>query len=264
MLGFVICGTEHSGTTLCSDLFRQAPGIDAGFELGVLLAETPRHFPRVESHFQYLAPGWGATEAEVAALCATDDFAAFYRGLLPCARYLKPGTSMIFDKTPRYLAHLDACLARVSVPFIVTYKDPRATVHSDHLRAGSPDFDEWYAGYWRAKHAYLASAYAQFERHRASPRVFTLALETLCLATGASCEAMFAHAGVTFDPAYLVLRDKRYPNTRENSVSAGIPFAWRHDMAPEAARRVREDFASLESWFFPNAAGISRGPGAQK
>ena len=41
MLRFIICGPEHSGTTLISDIFRQVPGLDSGFEVGVLLADTP-------------------------------------------------------------------------------------------------------------------------------------------------------------------------------------------------------------------------------
>lgn len=250
MLGFVICGIEHSGTTLCSDLFRQAPGIDAGFELGVMLAATPRGFPGVDSHFQYLGPGWGLADGEVAWACDTEDFAEFYRRLLIRARYLKPGTRVIFDKTPRYFAHLTDCLARTPAPFIATYKDPRAIVHSDYLRAGAPEFFSWFAAYAEAKHSYLRGIYAQFLRHRGNARVLFLALEQICLAAGETCRAMFAHAGIPFDPGYLVLRDKRYPNTREASIAAGIPFLWRRDLPDGAADAVRARFAEFEAWFF--------------
>ena len=44
MLAFVICGVEHSGTTLISEIFRQVPMLDSGFETGVLLSETPSQF----------------------------------------------------------------------------------------------------------------------------------------------------------------------------------------------------------------------------
>ncbi len=250
MLGFVICGTEHSGTTLCSDLFRQVPGVDAGFELGVLLADSPRRFAGVESHFPYLGMGWGLGETDIAWACDTDDFAVFYARLQARAAYMPAGTQTIFDKTPRYLAHLDACLARTGVPFIVTCKDPRATVHSDFVRSGAADFFVWFEAYAPAKLAYLNSAYAQYMRHRSDPRVFCLPLETLCLEAGRSCAAMFAHVGLAFDPRYLVLRDLRYPNTRNESISAGIPFGYMHAFTPAMIERVEDYFGCLEDWFY--------------
>jgi hypothetical protein len=250
VLGFVICGTEHSGTTLCSDLFRQVPGVDAGFELGVLLADSPRLFAGVGSHFQYLGMGWGLDPRDIAWACDTDDFVVFYERLQARAAYMPAGTHTIFDKTPRYLAHLDACLARIDVPFIVTCKDPRATVHSDFVRSGAEDFFAWFDGYAPAKLAYLSSAYAQYMRHQSDPRVLCLPLEALCLEAGRSCAAMFAHVGLAFDPRYLVLRDLRYPNTRNESISAGIPFGYRHALTVDMIAQVEAYFASLNTWFY--------------
>jgi hypothetical protein len=251
MLGFVICGVEHSGTTLCSDLFRQVAGVDAGFELGVLLASSPRAFAGVASHYPYLHPGWGLDGDDAAWACDTDDFAVFYERLQARAKFLPAGTETIFDKTPRYLAHLEDCLARVGVNFIATYKDPRAIVHSDFVRAGEPPFAAWFEGYRDSKLAYLRSAYEQFERHQGNRRVLFLSLEALCLQAGRSCEAMFAHAGQRFDARYLVLRDLRYPNTRQQSITAGIPFAYRHAFTPDMVRAVENHFGALARWFHP-------------
>jgi hypothetical protein len=248
-LGFVICGTEHSGTTLCSDLFRQVPGVDAGFELGALLAASPRGFPAVASHFPYLEMGWGVDADGATWACDTDDFAVFYERLQARAKYLPAGTVTIFDKTPRYLAHLSACLERISVPFIVTYKDPRATVHSDFVRSGEADFFAWFEGYVPGKLAYLRSAYGEFLRHRADARVFCLSLETLCLEAGRSCEVMFAHVGMRFERRYLVLQGLRYPNTREGSISAGIPFGYLHALSPAMIAAVERAFGELDGWF---------------
>ena len=33
-IDFLVCGVEHSGTTLVSDLFRQIPHCESGFEVG--------------------------------------------------------------------------------------------------------------------------------------------------------------------------------------------------------------------------------------
>ena len=49
-LSFLICGLEHSGTTMASDLFREHPLVESGFECGVGLVHTDgqRSYP-VES-----------------------------------------------------------------------------------------------------------------------------------------------------------------------------------------------------------------------
>jgi len=249
MLGFVICGIEHSGTTLCSDLFRQIPGVDAGFEMGVMLADSPRRFAQVDSHFQYVGNGWGLEVADIAWACDTDDFTVFYQRLQARAKFLPPDTRIIFDKTPRYLARLDTCLRRVEVPFIATYKDPRAIVHSDFVRSGAADFFAWFSGYTGPKRDYLRVMYDQFLRHQGNPRVLFLSLEQLCLDAGRSCRAMFAHAGQVFDPRYLVLRDLRYPNTRSESISAGIPFAYLHALTPAMIAAIAHEFAEFPAWF---------------
>ena len=141
MLGFVVCGPEHSGTTVVSDLFRQIPGVSAGFEVGALLADTPRRFPEITVHAQIAKTSWGLDEDAFAKCCDTDDFSVFYARLQTASPILKPGTHTIFDKTPRYLACLRACLSKTEMPFIVIHKDPRATVYSDWHRAGSPADD---------------------------------------------------------------------------------------------------------------------------
>ena len=123
MIRFVICGPEHSGTTLVSDLFRQVPGVDAGFEVGVLLASSPRCFPDLAVHAEITRWGWGVDEAALAQCCDTDDFAVFYERLEAASTVLRPGTQTVFDKTPRYLAALEACMAKLAVPFFLVFKD---------------------------------------------------------------------------------------------------------------------------------------------
>lgn len=249
-LRIVICGLEHSGTTLCADLLRQADGLDGRFELGVLLGASPRDFPRVPDFYQYFAPSWGLAPADERTVLDTDDFAAFYGRLLARSAALRPGTTTLFDKTPRYLSVLSACLARVQAPFVVTWKDPRAIVHSDFQRAGAADFDAWFADYAHPKLAYLRQCYAEFQRHRAAPRVLALPLEELCLAAGASCEKLFAHAGLRFHPRYLALRDLRYPNTRPGSVNAGAPFEFWHAFSRLHIAAIERHFAEFGDWFY--------------
>ena len=44
MTNAIICGMEHSGTTLVSDLVRQTGAYESGFEIGVLLEDSPKAF----------------------------------------------------------------------------------------------------------------------------------------------------------------------------------------------------------------------------
>jgi hypothetical protein len=250
VLGFVICGVEHSGTTLVSDLFRQVPGIGSGFETGVLLADTPADFAGVATHYRWFRDSWWLSEDDVRHICAAPDFAVSYDRLAARAGVLRPGTERIFDKTPRYFVALDHCLSRIDVPFIATFKDPRAQLHSDWVRAGRPELMAWLDAGAEQKLGYLLSVYDQYQRHRMARRVLFRSLEELCLRTGPTCEAMFDHVGLRFNPRYLVFQEVPYGNTRGRSVSAGAPFAYTHEWPPAACRAVRDRFAALDGWFY--------------
>ena len=246
----VICGVEHSGTSLLADVFRQVPGLGAGWETGVLLADRPCDFPGVQPHFDEFAANWGLGEADIARVCAAGDHADFYRRLAVCARALPAGTTMVFDKTPRYFLDLKACLGRVGAPFLVTYKDPRAIVHSSWVRAGRPEVMGWIARAEKEMLGYLLALYEQQALHRMERRVLFLALEALCLAAGRSCGQAFEHVGVAFDPGYLLLRGIDNRATHGGTVMAGAPFGWRRDWPAAAGRAVEARFAGLDGWFY--------------
>jgi hypothetical protein len=248
----VICGPEHSGTTLVSDLFRQVPGIDAGFEVGVLLADTPRQFPALEIHAEITRWGWGVDDETLKACCDTDDFRAFYARLRAASSVLKPATATIFDKTPRYLGQLPSCMAKLDVPFIIVFKDPRALVFSDWRKAGAPPFEAWFDTYAPAKLGHLLAYYAHYRsiRDRGEPRACLIRLEDLCLDARRTCERMYAHVGCSFDPAYMVLQNTRYVNTRLGAVSAGVPFAYAANFSAGQKARIVAAFAGFAEWFY--------------
>ena len=250
MLGFVICGPEHSGTTVVSDLFRQVPGVSAGFEVGVLLAPSPRHFPALEIYAEITQRSWGLDQAQLAACCDTDALPVFYARLQAASTVLKPGTHTVFDKTPRYLACLRACMAKVGVPFIVVQKDPRATVYSDWRRAGSPDISGWYETYAPDKIGYLRMLYGEYIATLDDPRVCRVSLEALCLDTRRTCERMFAHTGFDFDLAYLALFGMRDDGTRHAALSSGIPMEFRRDFPRPVTAVLERDFAEFADWFY--------------
>jgi hypothetical protein len=252
MASFVITGLERSGTTVVSELFRQVPGVDAGFEIGVLLGATPREFPGIEPFAGNMLHDWGLTRASLEACCDTDDFALFYERLRAASTVMRAGTRMIFDKTPRYIATLDNCMRKVAAPFFVTFKDPRATVFSDFKISGETDFDRWFDAYAPEKIGYMRLAYAQFERVRqgADRRVCMVRLEEFCLQPREACTRILAHVGINFEYSYLVFRPGRYQMAPIASISAGLPFAYIDALGRARSERVGSMFAEFAEWFF--------------
>ena len=248
----MICGLEHSGTTLVSELLRQVPGVDAGFEVGALLAETPRDFPLLQPYAEHMLWGWGLTQEAFLSCCETDSFDIFYERLRVSATKLRPNTHVIYDKTPRYLAALELCMSRVVAPFIVTYKDPRSTVYSDFKSSGRDDFDRWFDEYAAEKIGYMRLHYAEFLRARDTrdPRVCLVRLEDLCLYPHLTCDRIFAHVGYRFDLGYLSFRGERYQNTRVGSIAIGLPFEYRTALDARRHATIAKKFAGFEAWFF--------------
>ncbi len=247
---FIICGMEHTGTTLISDLFRQVPGLDSGFECGVLLKDSPAEFEAFEPFAQNMLTGWGITAEQFAECCAAPDHTAFYDLLLERTTVLGEGTVDIFDKTPRYLSELTSVLARSDAPIVVSYKDPRAIVCSDFKRAKTEDFDGWYSDYMPRKRGYLSKCYGEYNDNKGNPRVAIVGLEELAMNSRATMEHMFAHAGLTFSMDYAIIRELRYVNTRSRTVSADIAFEYTRHFDADQCARIEEDFALAEDWFY--------------
>ena len=250
VLRFLICGLEHSGTTLVSDLFRQLPGIDSGFEVGVLLRETPEAFRDLQPFADNMLNGWGLEEAAFEHCCAAPNFETFYARLMAASTVLAPDTSAIFDKTPRYLSHLEAVLDRSNVPVVICHKDPRAMVCSDFKRAQDENFERWYADYKHRKLPYVQKCYRQFLAHRDNPRVTTVGLEDLAMNARATMERMFAHVGESFELGYAVIDTLRYKNVKQRTVSADIAFEYKSRLGSQAQERIMEDFGCFDAWVY--------------
>lgn len=247
---FLICGLEHTGTTLISDLFRQLPGVDSGFECGVLLRDSPAEFARLEPFASNMLKGWGITADQLAECCAAEDFDTFYTRLMAASTAIDAGTREIFDKTPRYLSELTAVLGRCDCPVVVSYKDPRAIVCSDYKRARTDDFDTWYDGYAKGKLRYVQTCYDEFSAHADNPRVTTVGLEELAMNSRATMERMFAHVGETFELGYAIIDTLRYVNVKNRTVSADIAFEYKGKLDLAAQDRIMEDFGRFEAWVY--------------
>ncbi len=251
MIKFVICGIEHSGTTLLSDLFRQVPQVDAGFEVGVLLGKSPRDLLTMQPFAKNILGGWKISQSDLEHCCNTDEFPEFYERLQARSGLLKKEATDLFDKTPRYLANLRACMRRMNVPFVALYKDPRAIVYSDFSRSKKADFDAWFNDYVPAKLTYMRNLYAEFEQvPAAGGRAMAISLEQICMEPRASCEAVFSHCGYEFKLDYFLLKNLRYAHTRSDSISAKIPFEYLEQFSSKQQGKISDAFRDFAKWYY--------------
>lgn len=249
-IDFVICGLEHSGTTLISDLFRQVPELDSGFEVGVLLAQTPADFITMQPFADNILDGWKITKADLGYCCEAQTHTEFYARLKKASNEIDDNVFRVFDKTPRYLSRLKDCMSRTDVPFIASYKDPRAIVHSDFKRAGTDNFNEWYKEYMPKKRHYLRSCYRQYSEAKNQDRIVFVSLEELALNARQSMDKMFDHVGIPFSMDYVILKELRYKNTHSNAVSIPIAFSYMTDFEKMHTDRIEKDFGEFSDWFY--------------
>jgi hypothetical protein len=252
-LNFIITGLEHSGTTLASELFRQVPGCDSGFECGVLLGETPREFPLNTEFYANMPDGWLISRDDLALACDNDSFAEFYDSLYRYSGLFGDAMPSIrFDKTPRYIVNLEK-ISRISqIPILVMMKDPRAIIWSDFQRSKCPieNIMEWYASWMPAKLQYMETAYRSYLYAWQNDQCLVVRLEDLCLNMHAILQLMFAHVGLTFSLDYLYIRQRRYPESRGNFISVSEAFSYRESLPQEIQSRVLGDFGHLDRWFY--------------
>ncbi len=65
-----------------------------------------------------------------------------------------------------------------------------------------------------------------------------------------TCERLFKHAGLEFKTQYVLLSERRYPETRANSIAARIPFEYKEHLTDGQQRRIIGDFAECGDWFY--------------
>lgn len=241
---------EHTGTTLISDLFRQVPGVDSGFECGVLLKGSPKEFQNLQPFAANMLAGWGITQEQLDDCCDTDDFEEFYNLLMKSSSSIADDTVEIFDKTPRYLSDLTKVLDRCECPVVVSHKDPRAIVCSDFKRAKTDDFHGWYSRYRSEKLLYARDCYNEFSKHLDNPRVAAVSLEDLAMNSRATMERMFEHAGEKFELGYAIIDNLRYENVKSRTVSPEIAFEYRRILDDSAQAAILKDFGQLDAWVY--------------
>ena len=253
-LKFIVCGLEHSGTTMVSDLFREHPLTESGFECGVLLCQSPREFKSFHPYCDHMEVGWGITKDDLNECCDTDHFAEFFSRLFSKSNILSESTSqIIFDKTPRYITDLKSVKSKVALPTIAVIKDPRSLTLSDFKRSKKPyeEIDEWYESWKQSKISYMRSGYIGYQYAWNDNSCLVIRLEDICFNAKATVKSMFEFVGLEFKSKYLDLKHKRFDNTFGTSISVNSCMRFMEELPKHIQSKVENDFSEFEHWFYP-------------
>ena len=252
-LSFLICGLEHSGTTMASDLFREHPEVESGFECGVLLCDTPSDFLTFTPFRNHMAVGWGINEEDLTYACQASSFDGFYERLFERSSIVqakKP--EFIFDKTPRYVTQLAAVQSRIDLPALVLIKDPRSLALSDFKRSGTKieEIDDWYESWKNPKRLYMRSAYQGYQYAWESERCKVVRLEDICFNAKETVQSMFEFVQLDFSYEYLDLRSKRFGNTSGSSISVNSCMRFMTALPNHIQSKIKDDFEEFDRWFY--------------
>lgn len=211
----VVTGMEHSGTTFLSKLLTAHPTVNAAFECGILLGESPREVLTLEPWSDWFVTPideghWGLTPAQFEEVAAASDWDGAYAKIVEHCPLFLEGENRIVDKSPRYLQDLPAILKKVpDAPCLVLEKDALLMFHSYKRRGFGV---ERFASYFNRCQASLREA----EQHHSVLRV--------------SQERLSANQSEVFRELcdYLDLEfDEQYVNRRWCKHNMfGISFVW--------------------------------------
>lgn len=202
----VVAGIEHSGTTMVSSLLMNAPDLYGAFELGFLLAPTPKQFAKASLVPPMLFEGlvepttnhwWGLSidqrDKILRASCVAEQY-HLLRKHSPIYEALD--TSWLVDKTPAYYRNLHAIMQRTpGIPFVVTQKDDDSIRRSFAKRGESKKMIDTTL---RTFHRQLELA----QKHLPD-RLFVMNYTAFTEKPNETMEEVFAFLGLLWDPAYL-------------------------------------------------------------
>lgn len=239
----VVTGIEHSGTTLMSTLLRQAPGLDCGFECGLLLASTPQEFRFVEPWYGWMKEPvedyqWGMAVDDLAQVCSSRSWMEAYQKILELSPvFTGQGPQQIIDKTPRYLQHLDTVLSKIPpvIPCFVVEKRVE-NLWKSHRKRGAT-LESFEVNYRRYNSGLRAALKVKGEQvHRVS-------YERLCTHLEDELKKMFRIVELPYCEEYLLNHRARLSKYYEGVVAVEQRFS---EDERSCFDRLRAEFRDLE------------------
>ncbi len=211
----VVTGMEHSGTTFLSKLLTAHPRVNAAFECGVLLGDSPAEIPKLEPWSDWFVKPieeghWGLTPSQFAEVAAAADWDGAYARIIEHCPLFLEGETQIVDKSPRYLQDLPEILAKVpNTPCLVLEKDALLMFHSYKRRGFGV---KRFASYFNRCQSALREAEKQFS-------VLRVSQERLSANQSEVFRELCDYLGLEFDEQYVNRRWCKHH-------MFGISFVW--------------------------------------
>lgn len=253
-LKFLISGFEHSGTTLISEIMRQHPNIDSGFEGGLLLCDRIVKFKNLEPFASNFKNAWKISESDFEEICRARSYGEAYRKIREASDVISKKNCDLFDKTPRYLQRFSDVLARVpDVKAIIIVRDMRSIMDSTLRRSGK-NVDDWMANVYprTLKHtlSYLDGLERALVSKKNAKRVLVIRYEELILDQEAVIRNVFSHLGYEFSTDYLQFRDVKYKHVYGSDIQDSFVFKYRENLDQDTQNRIIDDFATHRQYFW--------------
>jgi hypothetical protein len=252
----IVCGYERGGTTLVSEILRQHPKINSGFEGGLLFSDNPHDFRSLEPYVTSLKISWGVSDEDLKYICDGVDWQDVYKRLLE--KSTKVDSEYVFDKTPRYMEFLSDVLARVDVPCIAIVRDPRALFFSWAKRSGI-SIDDW-------SRLHLSAAIERYERYGrglqnalvSNPQgILVVQYEFLCINPVIESEKIMKFIGVDFDPTFVQFASPQ-KNIHERNVSSKYISEYQHHFDDKVCRKIKSKLKKFEDWFWSDNPSVNQ------
>ncbi len=256
-LAAILCGYEKSGTTLLNEILRRHPKLDSGFEVGALLADSPRQFRQIQPYFAFFRSTWKLTREDMQYICDTDEWGDFYRRSRERSPVIVDKRSLIFDKTPIYMRHLSQVLDRVpGIPCIVNVRDPRALMlswarWSGHAAAPAAWIEENFASNLERFTSYAEGYRGALARH--GDRILLNRFEAFCIDPAAGARRIFRFLGLQFAEEYLTFASEHF--VYGNAVSTEYLTPYRDILPGELCERILAATSDYADWHYDPACG---------
>ncbi len=248
----LVCGFEKSGTTLINEILRRHPRLDSGFEVGVLLADSPREFGRIQPYYSFFQSTWKLAPGDAEFIIDTDDWGEFYRRSRERSPLIADKHCWIFDKTPAYMRDLEQVMDKVpGIPCVVNVRDPRALIlswarwsgHSEHpvrwIEENFADNINRYLGY--------AEGYSKaLSRH--GDRMLLNRFELLCTNPSAELSRIFKFLGLEFREEYMNFSSEHF--VYGNTVSREYLLPYVGLLPEDLCQRILQATEKYAEWHF--------------
>ena len=241
----LVCGLQHSGSTMLGELLRAAPGVEGRFEAGLMAFDNFEQH-RASPFRRFLLDFWKLSSEQIEEVYAADSLRDAY---LKLREYSGFEGERIVDKAPRCALRLAEILKQCDLPVLFTVRDPRAVLYSarKHVEWPVRNFADHYHNYVDT----LVRARANFPG-----RILVVQYENFCKSPASEGQRIYSFLGLDWNPEYLNL-DHADPNVGgkvQGGVSTGFLNEYRDHVSEADQAQLLEMLGEYSEFFEPATA----------